>query len=197
MSGKKNTNSLSQSNHTTAVSDYPEKIPDSTVELADAKVIPDVAPGVLGSVSFTVSYGARKVTSGIELTPSETQDQPEVRVEGTKTYTLIIVDPDAPSPEHPKYRCFLHWLIVNIPAHDFARGEELVEYIGPSPPKGKHRYIFCLYEQHGRMKAHPPSGRPGFQPKQWAKEHGLSEEPAAVVFFYSQPDSTDAAPGET
>jgi large subunit ribosomal protein L35 len=33
-------------------------------------------------------------------------------------YTLLMVDPDAPSRENPVKRSWLHWMVVNIPGHD-------------------------------------------------------------------------------
>jgi len=71
-----------------------------------------------------------------------------------KYYTLICIDPDAPSPEHPEFRHWLHWLVINIPGTggdhvDPHKGHTLAPYMGPSPPAGTgpHRYCFVVYEQ--------------------------------------------------
>lgn len=80
---------------------------------------------------------------------------------GTKSYALIIDDPDAPDPAKPQ-RTFVHWVIYDIPASvtslkegasqdlpDGARtgandrGE--ADYTGPCPPIGRHRYFHKLY----------------------------------------------------
>ncbi len=45
--------------------------------------------------------------------------------------------------------CSLHWMVTNIPEGDISKGEEVVEYMGPAPPKGLHRYVFLLFK-------HPP-----------------------------------------
>ena len=37
--------------------------------------------------------------------------EPEVSIQTPGTYTLMLVDPDAPSPTSPKYRSWLHWLV--------------------------------------------------------------------------------------
>lgn len=73
--------------------------------------------------------------------------------EGTKSFALIVDDPDAPMGT------WVHWLVGNIPAtireiprgtvpsgavqirNDFGR----VDYGGPCPPGGTHRYFFKLY----------------------------------------------------
>jgi hypothetical protein len=75
--------------------------------------------------------------------------------EGTKTFALIVDDPDAPSG------VFTHWLICDIPAGRDGLGEgtahhsgsegtndfRKVGYGGPCPPRGhgRHRYRFHLY----------------------------------------------------
>lgn len=82
---------------------------------------------------------------------------PEISVEGVpeeaKSLALILDDPDAPMGT------FVHWLLFNIPPNttkitskplpagsiqgfnDFGR----VNYGGPCPPSGVHRYFFKLY----------------------------------------------------
>ena len=80
---------------------------------------------------------------------------------GTRSFTLLLDDPDAPDPAAPK-RVWLHWLLYNIPAAARALAEgvhprDLPEgtkqglndgnrtgYGGPCPPVGRHRYFFRL-----------------------------------------------------
>jgi len=82
--------------------------------------------------------------------------------EETKSFVLIVDDPDAPDPKAPK-TTWVHWVLYNIPAQ--ARGfplgvkpEELpagtkqgvndwnrTGYGGPCPPIGRHRYFHKLY----------------------------------------------------
>jgi Raf kinase inhibitor-like YbhB/YbcL family protein len=79
---------------------------------------------------------------------------------GTKSFVLILDDPDAPDPAAPK-RTWVHWVLFNIPKD--ARGlpaggkplpggtSEGVNdwkrtgYGGPCPPVGRHRYVHKLY----------------------------------------------------
>jgi Raf kinase inhibitor-like YbhB/YbcL family protein len=70
-----------------------------------------------------------------------------------KTLALIVDDPDAPN------KTWVHWLIWNIPVadHSIEEGEppqnamcgindfEKLEYGGPCPPSGTHRYFFKIY----------------------------------------------------
>ncbi|XP_041444025.1 phosphatidylethanolamine-binding protein 4 isoform X2 [Xenopus laevis] len=69
-------------------------------------------------------------------------------------YILIMVDPDAPSRQNPKYRYWRHWLLTDIPGWQLISGQDLdgddiSSYRRPSPPPGTgfHRYQFYLYEQ--------------------------------------------------
>jgi len=75
--------------------------------------------------------------------------------ENTKSFVLIVDDPDAPRGTWD------HWILFNIPPHVITLSENIsrlpsgtVEginswgktgYGGPCPPSGIHRYIFKLY----------------------------------------------------
>ena len=72
---------------------------------------------------------------------------------GTKSFALIVDDPDAPDPKAPK-RTFVHWVAYDIPASaahlDGGHREGVNDsrgrgYTGPCPPIGRHRYFFKLY----------------------------------------------------
>ncbi|HEY2775281.1 MAG TPA: YbhB/YbcL family Raf kinase inhibitor-like protein [Candidatus Binatia bacterium] len=82
---------------------------------------------------------------------------------GTKSFALIVRDPDAPDPAAPK-RTFIHWVLYGLPASmnkladgagasddGVAPGRHGLndwshrEYGGPCPPIGRHRYFFELY----------------------------------------------------
>ncbi len=80
----------------------------------------------------------------------------------TKTFALIVDDPDAPDPAKPQ-RVYVHWVLYNLPAtttalHENASKKGLPKgavqgkndwgktgYGGPCPPIGRHRYFFKLY----------------------------------------------------
>jgi hypothetical protein len=78
---------------------------------------------------------------------------------GTKSFALIVDDPDAPDPKAPKMT-WVHWVLWDIPAtaagipeggrapagareghNDWKR----TGWGGPCPPIGRHRYFFKLY----------------------------------------------------
>ena len=80
----------------------------------------------------------------------------------TKSFVLIVDDPDAPDPKAPRMT-WVHWILYNLPptisglpeavankdlpkntshgVNDWKR----VGYGGPCPPVGRHRYFHKLY----------------------------------------------------
>jgi Raf kinase inhibitor-like YbhB/YbcL family protein len=78
----------------------------------------------------------------------------------TKSFTLIVQDPDAPDPAAPT-RVVTHWVLYDLPANAAAIAEGASDlpaaahqaknekgdagYMGPCPPIGRHRYFFKLY----------------------------------------------------
>ena len=81
---------------------------------------------------------------------------------GTRSFALIVDDPDAPDPAKPQ-RTYVHWVLFDIPADatqlpEGVAGAQLPAgarqglndwkksgYGGPCPPIGRHRYFFKLY----------------------------------------------------
>ncbi len=81
---------------------------------------------------------------------------------GTKSFALVVDDPDAPDPKAPK-TTWVHWVLYDIPASATAlpRAATLKSlpagaregvndwkrtgYGGPCPPIGRHRYFHKLY----------------------------------------------------
>ncbi|PON49335.1 Phosphatidylethanolamine-binding protein PEBP [Parasponia andersonii] len=160
--------------------------------LVVGKVVGDVVDMFSPAAEFTVHYGPKQVSNGCEIKPSAAIDKPKVQILGprnqTNLYTLVMVDPDAPSPSEPTLREWLHWLVVDIPeGFDCTKGKELVAYMGPQPPTGIHRYAFLLFRQRGGSLAGvtPPEGRSNFSTRQFAAHYGLGL-PVAAVYFNSQ-----------
>ncbi len=78
----------------------------------------------------------------------------------TKSYALIVDDPDAPDPAAPQ-RTWVHWVVYNLGPEvsaleqagrhspsgslDGLNDWKRAGYGGPCPPIGRHRYFFKLY----------------------------------------------------
>ena len=81
---------------------------------------------------------------------------------GTKSWALIVDDPDAPDPAAPKMT-WVHWVLYDLPSgvHEMPEAVspkslpkgtlqglndwKATGWRGPCPPIGRHRYFFKLY----------------------------------------------------
>lgn len=93
---------------------------------------------------------------------------------GTKSFAMIVDDPDAPDPMAPKM-VYVHWVLHNIPANVTSLPENATKsglpagtvqgmtdfgkqkYGGPCPPIGAHRYFFKLYALDTELNLSAPS----------------------------------------
>jgi len=164
-------------------------------------VVPDVvpsAPAATATINWGPSASAVQCNLGNELTPTQVADIPtNVMWSGSneKLYTLLLVDPDAPSRKEPKFRNWRHWTIVNIPGNDLAKGETIAEYIPSAPPENTdlHRYVFLIYEQDNKIDAstqkkltnRSADGRGGFNVAEWLPSVGGSNWPLVAGNFYA------------
>lgn len=87
--------------------------------------------------------------------------------EGTKSFVLIMDDPDAPAGT------WTHWVLYNIPSTANAVSDETsvgtaamnsalkADYAGPCPPEGTgvHRYFFKLYALDTPLDLQPYASR--------------------------------------
>ncbi|XP_010523529.1 PREDICTED: protein BROTHER of FT and TFL 1 [Tarenaya hassleriana] len=160
--------------------------------LVVGRVVGDVIERFNPSVTMRVTYNLDKqVANGHELMPSSFIYKPRVEIGGDDMrsfYTLIMVDPDAPSPSDPYLREYLHWMVTDIPGTtDASFGKEIVSYETPKPVVGIHRYVFVLFRQmRGRQTVKlPPPSRQCFNTRGFCAYFGLGL-PVAAVYFNAQ-----------
>lgn len=114
------------------------------------------------NILLKVSYPSGvSVNLGNVLTPTQVKDKPKLIWEAEKDayYTLVMIDPDAPSRIDFSLREILHWLVMNIPESNVESGDEIIEFIGTGAPKdtGLHRYIFLVFKQpNGKIQHNEP-----------------------------------------
>ncbi|XP_077221783.1 protein VERNALIZATION 3-like [Tasmannia lanceolata] len=153
------------------------------------RVIGDVLEPFSRSIPLSVIYNNRIITNGCELRPSAVMTQPRVEIGGNDLrtfYTLVMVDPDAPSPSNPTLREYLHWLVTDIPATTGARfGQEIVGYESPQPTAGIHRMVFVLFEQLGRQTVYAPEWRQNFNTRGFSELYNLGL-PVAAAYYNCQ-----------
>ncbi|XP_073009095.1 protein VERNALIZATION 3-like [Typha latifolia] len=160
--------------------------------LVVGRVIGDVIDPFNRTTPLRVSYGSREVTNGREFKPSQVVTQPRVEVGGNDLrtfYTVVMVDPDAPSPSDPHLREYLHWLVTDIPGTTgVSFGQEVMCYESPRPTMGIHRLVFVLFEQLGRQTVYAPGWRQNFSTRDFAELYHLGS-PVAALYFNCQRES--------
>ncbi|KAL7109966.1 hypothetical protein ACP275_06G207800 [Erythranthe tilingii] len=155
-------------------------------------VIGDVLDQFGASITLRVVYNNREVNNGGDFRPSYIVNQPRVDIGGDDFrtfYTLVMVDPDAPSPSDPNLREYLHWMVTDIPGSTGTNfGQEIVCYESPRPSMGIHRMIFILFRQLGRETVYAPEWRQNFNTRDFAETYNLGS-PVAAVYFNCQRES--------
>ncbi|CAG7904808.1 hypothetical protein BRARA_G03476 [Brassica rapa] len=153
------------------------------------RVVGDVVDPFMRLISLNVTYGQRQITNGMDLRSSQVLNKPTVEIGGDDLrnfYTLVMVDPDVPSPSNPYLREYLHWLVTDIPATTGTTfGNELVYYENPCPTSGIHRVALILFRQLGRQTVYAPQWRQRFNTREFAENYNLGL-PVAAVYFNCQ-----------
>jgi Raf kinase inhibitor-like YbhB/YbcL family protein len=106
------------------------------------------------------SIPAKYSCIGKNISPALAWNDPPA---GTKSFALIVDDPDAPMGT------WVHWVLFNLPA-DARNLQESADtsavsvgknssgnmhYDGPCPPSGTHRYFFKLYALDSNLSLSP------------------------------------------
>nr|QLM02163.1 flowering locus T 1C_1 [Masdevallia wendlandiana] len=76
------------------------------------QVVGDVLDPFIRSAMLRVMYDNKEITNGTGLRQSAVVNPPRIEIGGEDEqtlYTLVMVDPDAPSPTNPVNREYLHW----------------------------------------------------------------------------------------
>lgn len=124
-----------------------------------------------GGNSLIVKYDDILV-QGQELEKTKTVSTPSIKFPTTgKLYTLVMWDPDVPPISQPG---FVHWIVTNLQSQNNIHNNQLLEYKGPNPPSGTHRYYFGLFEQQGHILVQQPE-RPNFDINIFVKENNLKK----------------------
>ena len=140
---------------------------DSSSAPADSVSTPSETPFRVNSTSFAADQEipVKHTCEGGDIAPALSWTGAPT---GTKSFALIVDDPDAPDPTAPK-TVWVHWVAYNIPADvasipegtkpgglpkgslDGVNDFKQVGYGGPCPPTGRHRYYFKVYALDTRL----------------------------------------------
>lgn len=143
-------------------------VQDSAQQVHQTNSGPRTMPFKLSSPAFAPNgpIPSRYTCEGADISPPlEWSGAPD----GTRTFALILDDPDAPDPARPQ-RVYVHWVAYDIPAGVAKLPENAAKsglpkgaiqgtndwgkqtYGGPCPPIGRHRYFFKLYALDTQLK---------------------------------------------
>ncbi|KAH7957328.1 protein D2 [Rhipicephalus sanguineus] len=155
-------------------------------------LVPDVIPKPAKQVLAVKFKNGVEAHMGNTLTCDQTSAAPEsISFKGPSSafYTVVMVDPDAPSRSSARLRYWRHWLVLNVPnSCDVKAGDTVTQYAGPSPPKGTgpHRYALIVYSQGTNRiterDASVPDARGMFNLNHFVTQNKLGD-PLAVNYF--------------
>ncbi|KAI1354605.1 phosphatidylethanolamine-binding protein [Xylaria sp. FL0043] len=166
-----------------------------TASLAKANLVPGSAAGLIPdgfrpTTKLNVSFGDKAVELGTFLRAGECKQAPtlsfaaEPDANENASYCFILTDPDAPTPDDPKFAFWRHWVVSGLRGgvDVAASSSDLTAYLGPGPKDDSkpHRYLFLLYrEPEGLSLSKEDVGgeefvqRRSFKPAEFAERHGL------------------------
>lgn len=117
--------------------------------LAEAKLVPGSAAEIIPAnfrptTQLGLSFEGKSVDvgnffrAGVAKQPPTISFAPEANVAPDTTYTLVLTDPDAPTPDDPKFAFWRHWVLSGLqPGKGEAAAVQtepaLTEYLGPGP----------------------------------------------------------------
>ncbi|KAL7793046.1 phosphatidylethanolamine-binding protein [Trichoderma ceciliae] len=122
-----------------------------STSLAEAKLVPGSAAALIPrdfkpTTRLSISFGGRHVELGTLFRVNECKLAPFVSFEAEagdssedKSYMLLLVDPDAPTPDDPKFAFWRHWVLPGLKPLAAADGvvaqakPVLTEYLAPGP----------------------------------------------------------------
>ncbi|KAK6842777.1 phosphatidylethanolamine-binding protein [Apiospora arundinis] len=107
--------------------------------------------GECKEVKPTVRFAAPSSPSPVAAgAAADAEDQSKRR-----RYTFLMIDPDAPTPDDPKFAFWRHWVVSGLVSGGEGEGTEVTKYLGPGPKDDSkpHRYLFLLYQEPDDMQA--------------------------------------------
>ncbi|EHA56951.1 hypothetical protein MGG_06844 [Pyricularia oryzae 70-15] len=187
---------------------------------------PSVNNDTVLTVAYTFNGNTTVVDPGTMFGGNVARNQPQLAVDPTKfrsladytgQYVVIMIDPDAPSPDNPIRRSILHWLASGI-TQTLGGGSgrisgqrsltnstpATVPYAAPGPPPSSsaHRYFFYIWQQPPGFQvpsSFNPNNRANFDIENFVRETNLGAPAAANYIYVSRQDSVPmtfiASPG--
>ncbi|XP_015609239.1 39S ribosomal protein L38, mitochondrial [Cephus cinctus] len=140
-----------------------------------------------------------RVYRGNIIKSDEAKQAPSItyKAESDTLWTLLFTTPDGVLTDANEY---CHWFIGNIPGNEVSKGEQLMDYLRPIPPRGVGycRYIFVLYKQdkkidYSEYKTEQPClalEKRSFNTRNFYQKHQDYITPAGLAFYQATWDSS-------
>ncbi|KAJ4336325.1 hypothetical protein N0V87_005476 [Didymella glomerata] len=146
----------------------------ATTALLDSLKSASLLPSPIIPSTFTptytlnIAFPSKPPSNGSLVRVSDVATQPSITFSPTdstsgpsSTFTLLLIDPDAPTPDDPKFAYWRHWVVTSIPTSsssgsnssavqgDVKDGKTVTPYLAPGPKdeSGPHRYLFLLFKE--------------------------------------------------
>ena len=167
-------------------------------------VVPDLLPHIDPVAEVTLAFGRHKIQPGAFVDSRMSADPVRLNVQvfdkGPRLVSIVVVDPDVPSPETDGFHSRCHFLAVNIPVSPtapslplakFKEGDEqcILPWLPPFAQKGSpyHRLsVFVLQHRDGKplgLGTAKRVRRDGFSMREFVNQHKLL--PVGVALFRS------------
>ncbi|KAL4897074.1 phosphatidylethanolamine-binding protein [Aspergillus ambiguus] len=154
---------------------------------------PLLSPNFVPTTALTVQFGESPVSFGSFFRASECKEAPTVSFSkeaddpnASKRYTLLLIDPDAPTPDDPKFAYWRHWVVSGLRPAEAGDVTDtatvLTEYLGPGPKDESkpHRYLYLLFREPEQftLSKNDVGGeeftqRRSFKAAEWVEQYGL------------------------
>jgi phosphatidylethanolamine-binding protein (PEBP) family uncharacterized protein len=146
------------------------------------------------SVNISVNFPSISPSEGSFVRVSQVKETPTISLSSTistpsaQSFTFMLIDPDAPTPDDPKFAYWRHWVVTNIssasldPSDVVGAGKTLTQYLAPGPKdeSGPHRYLFLLFKEPEGLKLEKKDvggeefvDRRSFGAREFVEKHGL------------------------
>ncbi|KAJ4358809.1 hypothetical protein N0V95_002731 [Ascochyta clinopodiicola] len=162
--------------------------------LTSASLLPSaiIPQNFTPTYNLNVTFASKSPSNGSLVRVSDVKDTPQVTISSTsnttsaQSFTFFLIDPDAPTPDDPKFSYWRHWVVVNVPlssgAGNVKEGKTLTQYLAPGPKdeSGPHRYLFLLFAEpegfsieKGDVGGEEFVDRRSFGAREFVEKHGL------------------------
>ena len=157
-----------------------------SANLLPSRVIPD---GFTPAIPLSVEFETKTINNGNLVRVSDVKSAPKVSFSSdtSDTYTFMLIDPDAPTPDDPKFAYWRHWVVINIKPDSSVpntvdTGITLTQYLAPGvkDESAPHRYTYLLFREPAGFKAAKEDvggeefvDRRSFKADEWAQKFGL------------------------